>query len=275
MFSIETSQKNKVEIYKGFLIDHWGVLIFIPAILGGLLQLLKLANMNISYVRFFAVEQVVPDGLLIIFLSTIGFIIYKILNQEKFELKNIKLGWNKKNLFWYGFINLITILFFCFLLYLVSLAGSSVLFIVFKIVLKFVILLCMGKFYLTIRYLYYFKDINNVADISKVDKNNFIKKSFFIRTDIGVSIMTIFLMIIITYFLMGILEIYKEINRIKDLKNETIFLSKVGKELNVKGDISIEYFNGKYIFLKINTKNSEHQFLVLKGEGFVNLLDEK
>ena len=63
---------------------------------------------------------------------------------------------------------------------------------------------------------------------------------------------------------MGVLDIYKEINRVNNLKNETIFLSKVRKELNVKGEISIEYFNGKYIFLKINTKNSDDQFLVLK-----------
>lgn len=275
MFSIENSKKSKFETYKETLLEHWGVLIFVPAILGGLLQILKLANMDSSFVRFFAVEQVVPDGLLIIFLIFIGFITYKIFNQDRFELKNIKLGWNKKNVLLHLMVFLLQILFFCFLLYLVSLAESTLFSLVFKIILNFLILLNLIYLYISINYLYIFKDKDNFDNIGKDEIRNFLKKILFIKTDVGLRIMTLVIIVIIAYFLMGILNVYKEINRIKGLENEMIFLSKVRGDLNIKGPISIEYFNGKYIFLKIKNNNSKDQFIVLKGEGFVNLLDDK
>lgn len=79
MFSIkkvaETQEKPKwksLDFYK----DNWSVFVFIPAGVGGLFQLLHLLSMEPSLVRFFSVEQVVPDGLLFIFLCLLGCLIF-------------------------------------------------------------------------------------------------------------------------------------------------------------------------------------------------------
>lgn len=46
--------------------DNLNVVLILPAILGGLWQLIELSSISFSFVRFFSVSQVVPDGLLML-----------------------------------------------------------------------------------------------------------------------------------------------------------------------------------------------------------------
>lgn len=97
MFSLEPKKKiafwKKLDFYK----EHWSIIIFIPALLGGLIQILKLYSIDPSFVRFFAVEQVIPDGLFISFIIFIGIMCYQFFSKYyKFDIK-IKYGWSFKN----------------------------------------------------------------------------------------------------------------------------------------------------------------------------------
>lgn len=48
--------------------DYLSLIVLIPALLGGFWQIIELAAIGIPYIRFFSVSQMVPDGLLILFL---------------------------------------------------------------------------------------------------------------------------------------------------------------------------------------------------------------
>lgn len=55
------------------------IFIVLPSILGGIWQVLELSFIDTSYIRFFSINQIIPDGLLILFLSFYLFSIYNII----------------------------------------------------------------------------------------------------------------------------------------------------------------------------------------------------
>ncbi|WP_151726312.1 hypothetical protein [Acinetobacter ursingii] len=62
--------------YTNLLKENLSILVIIPALTGGLFQLVKLASLDTSYIRFFSVSQVVPDGLTVLFcIILVGLII--------------------------------------------------------------------------------------------------------------------------------------------------------------------------------------------------------
>lgn len=55
---------KKIDCIKNYL----SLIIIIPAVLGGFWQLIELSTISTSYIRFFSISQVVPDGLLVLFI---------------------------------------------------------------------------------------------------------------------------------------------------------------------------------------------------------------
>jgi hypothetical protein len=62
-----------IEIYRNFKIspfkylkNNLNLIIILPALLGGLWQLIELSRISFSFIRFFSVSQIIPDGLLIL-----------------------------------------------------------------------------------------------------------------------------------------------------------------------------------------------------------------
>lgn len=54
------------------------MIILIPSILGGLWQILELSSIGTAYIRFFSVSQVIPDGLLFLFLLLVLYISFNL-----------------------------------------------------------------------------------------------------------------------------------------------------------------------------------------------------
>ncbi|MBC9934413.1 hypothetical protein [Chitinophaga qingshengii] len=48
--------------------DNLALIVLVPTLLGGLWQVIELANIGTGYIRFFSVSQLVPDGILILFI---------------------------------------------------------------------------------------------------------------------------------------------------------------------------------------------------------------
>jgi hypothetical protein len=78
--------KERIEFIKSNL----SLIILVPTILGGMWQLLELLNISPSFIRFFSVSQLIPDGLLILFVLLIIYCFGKL--ALKWSLKKVKNG---------------------------------------------------------------------------------------------------------------------------------------------------------------------------------------
>ena len=63
------------KIYKTIQ-DNLAIVILLPTILGGLWQLIELSLLSFSFVRFFSVTQLLPDGLIILSMLFLLYIPY-------------------------------------------------------------------------------------------------------------------------------------------------------------------------------------------------------
>ncbi|NGY38995.1 hypothetical protein FQU23_015980 [Flavobacterium sp. XN-5] len=91
-----------IEIYRTFkksplkyLKNNLNLIIILPALLGGLWQLIELSRISFSFIRFFSVSQIIPDGLLILLfliIFTISvfilFYFWKKLDNDDEEVEN-------------------------------------------------------------------------------------------------------------------------------------------------------------------------------------------
>jgi len=76
-----------------FIKEYIGLIVVIPAALGGFWQLCELARISPSFIRFFSISQIVPDGLLILLIFILSilflyFIIYLFSGIVKFNVKS-------------------------------------------------------------------------------------------------------------------------------------------------------------------------------------------
>jgi hypothetical protein len=78
--------KEKIE----FLKSNLSLIILLPTLLGGIWQLLELLKISPSFIRFFSVSQLIPDGLLILFVFLIIYSFGKI--AFEWSLKRVKNG---------------------------------------------------------------------------------------------------------------------------------------------------------------------------------------
>lgn len=282
MFSLEPNKKKSFWKEMDFYKEHWSIIIFIPALLGGIFQIFKLYSIDPSFVRFFAVEQVIPDGLFISFIISFSFICY--LFFKKFYKFNIKIeyGWNFKNVFnnisnRLGLLIILAIwITYVYLIEPIFNESTPFLFTIIQFVTE---LVSIYYFYEIVTILVILYILRNSKDKKKPtnDERKIAIDNFFNKLDTNLFVLlTISLVSILFIFfiLFKIYIIYSKINTIPQTKNEVIFLSKVKSTLKINHDLKVEYYNGKYIFIKIAEKNHKEDFLILKGESFVNLIDK-
>ncbi|EKU38708.1 MULTISPECIES: hypothetical protein [Acinetobacter] len=282
MFSLEPQKKKPFWKEMDFYKEHWSIIVFIPALLGGIFQIFKLYSIDPSFVRFFAVEQVIPDGLFISFIISFSFLCYLVIYKYyNFDMK-IKYGWSFKNII-YNIRNRFVVL---------LILGVCIIYIyliepIFKETTPF--LFTIIQFVAELFSLYYFYEIlsiitilyilRNFSDNNKPTKterqiaidNYFNNLNFNFFVLLILSLLTI---LVIFFILFKIFIIYSKINTLPQTKNEEIFLNKIQSTFQISHDLKIEYYNGKYIFIKITEKNHKEDFLILKGESFVNLIDK-
>ena len=69
--------KNRISYLSNLIKDNIAIIVLIPTVLGGLIQLFKLGMIDLRYIRYFSVTQLIPDGLLaILLLCIITAIVY-------------------------------------------------------------------------------------------------------------------------------------------------------------------------------------------------------
>ena len=92
----------------GKINEYLGLFIVVPAVLGGLWQILELSYLSPSFIRFFSVTQVASDGLLvmvIVFVISVPILLltFRVRKAENIDDKKIE-SENKRPFFWQNLI---------------------------------------------------------------------------------------------------------------------------------------------------------------------------
>lgn len=284
MFSIDASNKTPVWKSFDFYKDNWSLIIFIPAIFGGILQIVKLFNLDPSFVRFFAVEQVVPDGLLALFLITLAAIMYFIFRNsfKAKHFKKINLGWTFKNVLTNIKYQLSSLMYCFIMIGFMAFANHiengviTIGYIVFKTVLEFFVLKLLFDIFVTIAILYIFRHHIDVTNITEEDCDKLLKNLLdFNEKTIPLLSITIVSLGLFFAILIKLNFFYTNINKLNLPLNEQILVKKIKTELKIKTTPKIEYYNGKYVFIKVDNSNIKSNYLVLKGESLINIIEDK
>lgn len=89
--------------YLELLKENFSLIVAIPPLLGAIWQLLKLSQISPSYIRFFSISQMLPDGIIILivmFILSIFFILNYIIWKKNisFNDKKVIINFSKKTL---------------------------------------------------------------------------------------------------------------------------------------------------------------------------------
>ncbi|WP_034893306.1 hypothetical protein [Gillisia sp. Hel_I_29] len=231
--------------------DYIEIAVLIPSILGGLWQTYELASISTSYIRFFSVSQVIPDGLLILFSGICVFITDKL----SFLLRKFLPFYNNKVDSW--MVSTITILGYTFI-------GSVILYFSYIHFIKqeyFQLsdLIFLIFFTITFSCIFYYllpysfrKKIKS-AFFNRIKKNEEKGNNVLLQIK-GMAIMIIgaLILIISSKLIQNFRHNYIDIGELQNLK----CLKKILKNKSNSANSNIIYFNDKYIFTK--TSNSEN-----------------
>lgn len=209
--------------------ENINLLILIPTVLGGFWQLLELVRIEISFIRFFSLTQVVSDGLVILFL----LLIFMFINLGVF-LKEKKEDDNTINLYEeYLAVKLVLLLFFLlgfgYVIYIINYEHFNT---------SRIILL----------YTFFISSIRVIRDII-IKKYGDIFKHYY-------SLIVLLVFQISLYFMNSIFTKFHHLYYVpSNIKNIEYLECYIGKK---KKDFELLYFNDKYVFIKdIKSKQIE------------------
>ncbi|MDN8190524.1 hypothetical protein QZK04_10775 [Acinetobacter baumannii] len=280
MFSIQRIDKRKYWKDFNFYKEHWSIIIFIPAFLGGFFQISRLYLLDPSFIRFFSVQQVIPDGLFVLFIITLSFLIFIFFNNIFIKKEKVNIGWNIKNIYkniknkLYPSIILLLISSYIHIIELFFKQDIPLFLTILQIIFEIIVTIYLGEVIFVILLLYMYKNINPNSFLTKDERgrlfDNFVaSRKWYI---IFFSFILPIILLLICYFSTAFSKLYNQVNKLPETINEKIFLKKVNENLKLDGKLTIEYYNGTYIFIKI--KKDTDQYLILKGESFINLIDK-
>lgn len=268
------------------------ILLIIPPVLGGLWQLLELFRIDPSFVRFFSVTQLLPDGLLMlpIVISLLSFLLipytymlnhifikYKFTTQKPKNLKLLYIAPYKteyrefclnelgnKNA-WIKILFIFTIVFALFLFGVYSHITKEEISLGYIIFTSFFFILIMS-FYIQIIVLAWKCCKSNIKIyISKKIKNSFLKEIF--------SLLHIILLIIV-YLTLALIPLII----MSTIHNEYIFPDKLENMKNLEklfqqddyNSSKILYLNDKYIFIEHEKNNQKKTIEIVKFDKLFN-----
>lgn len=271
------SKKNtfwkSIDFYK----NNWTFLVFIPTAVGGFVQLFQLLWMDPSYGRFFAVEQVIPDGLLIVFFFSFGLLTFYGLKKAYMPPEKLKIGWQVKNV-WNSIkrplvVSTCVTFIVVYINYLNVDPNPVLIFIILELVLKAIALMLFIEFLVIIRLQYYFRNYKKPLNEIKEHILRYYKSILYIDNFFGMLIYSLILISLFIYLMITFANIFHKVNNFSKLINEPKLLCEVSQKLKLKGEVSVQYYNGKYIFIR-TVKDKNEEYLVLKGETLIDIFKD-
>ena len=239
MEQLQNTLKNQLKSYILSIKQNIQVIILIPTIIGGLLQVCQLANISPILVRFFSITQLISDGLFLIAILIVLFILPVFCAQILDFL--LAMYYNKKRFF----------------------ITSSI--------------LAIGLSILSFRsYLfeedYFDKNVNAnfllfwfvvfLSILSAINLRNAQIKS---QRHPNIIFGTLTFLLILTFFVSGIFS-----GKIFNILNDKIPVDNfeiIQKKFKDNGKVEILYFNDKYIFIKTSCSSATGKIHIEKTEA--------
>lgn len=254
-----------------FIRENLSLIIIIPALLGGFWQVVELSRLSFSYLRFFSISQIVPDGLLIIIITSIIFLVilffiknFKVEEGEKIKEndKSLKKTSEIKPPFSPYILVLLLLIYFAIIVFTVRAIYKFKIASIFDLIISFLFTVVFSTIAFSII------ELTSIRS-QKIYKENVSKLKGFIIIPLLFS----FYSLIISFHDMYIFP--KELSNIENIKCYV----ENSKNKNVK--IKIKYLNDKYIFLDVTPyvfkkNNTDTLFFPSKYQiiSFETILDE-
>lgn len=239
-----------------YLKSHPTLVLLIPTLIGGMAQILELANLGLPFIKYFSYAQVIPDGLtyliaLLVFLVVLMYvIIFSKLMLGKISIKSTKKMIIIHNLIVVFSLNIV-ILFYSKLS-----SDFSIGIIFFKLFLSLsgaVLLL-----YLILLLSYY--SIHLYICLKKVDVSNYYSVEDYLLDKIEenkeklTNFLIVFLAIVFLLIGSHLNKVIKAIGNINNVGNIKIFVEKTRHNSEYKIYPKVLYFNREYVFVDMRTK---------------------
>jgi len=280
--------------------NNLAIILLFPALLGGLWQLIELSKMSISFIRFFSPTQLLPDGLLILFMLGISYLSVQLAlstySDKKINLKRkiLNISVTKPSDFIHPYIKPIKmnklelvdnpiyrkdLIWFRILIVIVGILVMVSIFYFFSSLDKYTFisfLLPLMLFSMVGQLL--FKSIFVLSVFFMENKYDKLKKYFsnrFILKELSLLLLQILLGIIVLFvFILFPIKLFvffhKEYMLPENLKNLDAISSSL-KDNNYTSN-KMSYFNDKYIFIEHTEKDKNITIEILK---FDKLFDTK
>ncbi|WP_334420817.1 hypothetical protein [Acinetobacter soli] len=244
--ALNSSKKVYTELNKwlfiryNFFKENLPMLIILPTILGGIWQVIELALIDLAYIRLFSINQLVPDGLSIIFICLIGYILFNFIRLNYFILS--------KSVEWFTEQNFLLLL--SISIPLIALDLYYYLLVINKVIINFSDLLFNITFFsfvltISIGLLKIFEAILYKFKFRSL-LNNYNFRKF-------VSIFFIVILVIPSFTI--ILDWRKLTIGLNNLNNETVLKNRLKTQLNLKDDPKLIYYTRDFLFYKIDKMN--------------------
>jgi hypothetical protein len=268
--------------------DNIGMIILVPTVLGGLWQIIELARIGIPFIRFFSVSQLVSDGLLLLFIFTWTYLVWRMaagsldtkrresniidepVNNESLETVTskkifIKVPREKTIKKRDGYIWVCTMLILLFIIFKWAWWPEIVIPLVKlkKLTIMTILGIVTG---ITIFWLGFQSITHMLLDINNVKLN---RNNEWVAGIIKLSYLFIFMGGL--YFVFHILSLFHQAYLLpENFKNKRYIECKVKANNQLVKSFNIEYFNDKYIFISLVDKSGKESFEVFQFEDFLD-----
>lgn len=262
------STTNKISCLSSLIKDNIAIIVLIPTVLGGLIQLFKLGTMDLRYIRYFSVTQLVPDGLLaILILSISAFIVYIHVKIFISTIPNVSKKFNKR---------LSNLRFIIHLLIAIGMTltviGASIKinsYISYYDFSKQDIYMCISILGLT-----YFNIAFILFNIRLIDNKNFLRISSKLKRYIAKLLFIALGSIMLTALLLTAIRMaylaIEYIHEPKGIYNYSMIKKTIASDFKKYNDYEIIYFNDKYTFVKVYIENSNFTVIYKTDNVFFN-----
>jgi len=259
-----------------FLKEYLSVILLVPTLLGGFWQLIELSSISTAYIRFFSITQVIPDGLLILFIISC---IIGSLYLSKHLIKWSPFAKSKNNT-WKSTIIIMTLLSIAYII-----MGFEVYYGIieygFLRISDIILIIIMGSFYIGAFALLLPESFLKKLKTKDENEKSLEEKSVKKEDDVpewktlltGLLALGILVLIfrIFIYFLLIIGALRKSFIETENLVN----IENLKKEIN-KSNVDREfkeiiYFNDKYLFIDLRDSTNTKYIKIYKTEKIFDI----
>lgn len=251
--------------------ENLPLIIIIPTALGGIWQILELSSLGVSYIRFFSTAQLLPDGLIVIFIIS-GLLLYMSNAIDLYENKSFEHHYNYsyKELFLLFIFNTLILLALSKIISQDYFKNVGFTLMVTKLTLCYIIFRCfiyIAEIITTIILKSTHKDPKIIDNILiDIKKQDYSKK--YVKTA------TFLILIIMAFISYYIISSFRQLAYYPDnFENLTRIENQLIKNFKLCTPPELSYFNKDYLFYKIRIDDKSRIYIIEAKNLFLSPLE--